>query len=79
MLNCLYSEQYYVLPNLSLMYKLIYFRIKQKKLNRLKLIPIIECIILCGRREIALRGHKDFGSLNVDCLYYYGYIITIYM
>ncbi|XP_050065649.1 zinc finger MYM-type protein 1-like [Aphis gossypii] len=41
-------------------------RIKQKKLNRLKLIPIIECIILCGRQEIALRGHRDFGPINFN-------------
>ncbi|XP_015376664.1 PREDICTED: zinc finger MYM-type protein 1-like [Diuraphis noxia] len=40
--------------------------IKQKKQNRLKLIPIIECIILCGRQEISLRGHRDFGSIKFN-------------
>lgn len=34
--------------------------------NRKRLIPIIECIILCGKEELALRGHKDFGSISVD-------------
>ena len=32
---------------------------KQFKLNREKLIPIVEAIILCGRQNIALRGHRD--------------------
>jgi len=34
--------------------------------NRKRLRPIIECILLCGREELALRGHKDFGSISVD-------------
>ena len=32
---------------------------KQVKLNSEKLIPIVEAIILCGRQNIALRGHRD--------------------
>jgi hypothetical protein len=39
---------------------------KKKNSNRLKLTPIIECILLCGRREIALRGHRDFGSIHFE-------------
>lgn len=31
----------------------------QIKENREKLIPIIGAIILCGRQNIALRGHRD--------------------
>ena len=27
--------------------------------NRRKLIPIIETVILCGRQNFALRGHRD--------------------
>jgi len=42
------------------------FRVKQKNLNRLKLIPIIECILLCGRQEIALRGHRDSGPIHFE-------------
>jgi len=34
------------------------------KLNRSRLIPIIECVVLCGRQEIALRGHRDSGKIN---------------
>ncbi|KAL4090644.1 hypothetical protein QTP88_025438 [Uroleucon formosanum] len=34
--------------------------------NRKKLVPIIECIILCGRQEIALRGHNDSGKMCVN-------------
>lgn len=36
---------------------------KQKKQNRLNIIPIIKCVILCGRQELALRGHRDFGPI----------------
>ncbi|XP_025192611.1 52 kDa repressor of the inhibitor of the protein kinase-like [Melanaphis sacchari] len=38
-------------------------RVEQIKENRKCLIPIIECIILCGRQEIALRGHRDAGNI----------------
>ncbi|KAE9526587.1 hypothetical protein AGLY_013235 [Aphis glycines] len=38
-------------------------RLKQIKSNRKRLVPIIDCIILCGSQEIALRGHNDSGSL----------------
>ncbi|KAL4099002.1 hypothetical protein QTP88_023505 [Uroleucon formosanum] len=38
-------------------------RIKQKKENRLNLLPIIECVMLCGRQELALHGHKDAGPI----------------
>ena len=31
----------------------------QVQLNRMKLKPIIEAILLCGRQNIALRGHRD--------------------
>ena len=44
---------------------------KQVKLNREKLIPIVEAIILCGRQNIALRGHCDaaqyFDDESVNC------------
>ena len=29
--------------------------------NRSRLVPIIEAVIVCGRQEIALRGHHDSG------------------
>ncbi|KAL4127017.1 hypothetical protein QTP88_011215 [Uroleucon formosanum] len=38
-------------------------RMKQKKENRLNLLPIIECVMLCRRQELALRGHKDAGPI----------------
>ncbi|XP_050064715.1 zinc finger MYM-type protein 1-like [Aphis gossypii] len=38
-------------------------RLKQKKQNRANIIPIIKCVILCGRQELALRGHTDFGPI----------------
>ncbi|XP_025208755.1 uncharacterized protein LOC112604102 [Melanaphis sacchari] len=41
-------------------------RTEQIKLNRLKLTPIIECIILCGRQELALCGHRNTGSINFN-------------
>jgi len=39
-------------------------RTEKIKLNRSRLIPIIECVILCGQQEIALRGHRDSGKIN---------------
>lgn len=42
------------------------YRLAKIKENRKKLIPIIECIILCGRQEIAFRGHKDSGKMFVN-------------
>lgn len=32
--------------------------------NRQRLRPIVSTIILCGRQNIAMRGHRDYGSLN---------------
>ena len=32
---------------------------QQVKRNREKLIPIVGTVILCGRQNIALRGHRD--------------------
>lgn len=34
--------------------------------NRKKLIPIIKTIILCGRQELPLRGHRDQGPLALE-------------
>ncbi|CAI6370434.1 unnamed protein product [Macrosiphum euphorbiae] len=34
--------------------------------NRINISPVIETIILCGRQNILLRGHRDFGKLTVD-------------
>lgn len=42
------------------------FRAKQVKENRKRLIPIIQCVILCGQEDIPLRGHRDFGSFNIE-------------
>lgn len=39
------------------------FRKTQVNENRLKLIPIIETIIFCGRQELAMRGHDDSGPI----------------
>lgn len=42
------------------------YRLIQVKENGNRLIPIIQCIKLCGRENIPLRGHRDFGSFNID-------------
>lgn len=34
--------------------------------NRHNLKPVIETIILCGRQELALRGHRDSGSIGTS-------------
>ncbi|XP_050316183.1 zinc finger MYM-type protein 1-like [Anthonomus grandis grandis] len=41
-------------------------RKEQAKQNRNKTRPIIEAIILCGRQEMSLRGHRDSGALEID-------------
>lgn len=53
-------------PNLSIENKLNTARIKQVHENRKNILPIIEVIILCGRQDLALRGHRDYGKINVD-------------
>lgn len=40
--------------------------------NRKKLVPIIKTIILCGRQNIPLRGHRDDGSLESESSYEHG-------
>lgn len=38
-------------------------RLAQVQENRWRLHPIVETIILCGRKNIPLRGHRDDGHL----------------
>lgn len=39
---------------------------KQVMQNRKNRIPIIEAVILCGRQNMALRGHRDSGKIETD-------------
>lgn len=41
-------------------------RITQAAENRLMLKPIINTVILCGRQNVALRGHRDYGDFDVN-------------
>jgi hypothetical protein len=50
------------------------FRAKKVKENRKNLIPIIDCILVCGHQKIALRGHRDFGTLSFDSKFFLNYI-----
>lgn len=34
--------------------------------NRAKIKPIIEAVLVCGREEMSLRGHRDSGELKID-------------
>lgn len=36
--------------------------------NRERLWPIVKTIVLCGRQNIPLRGHRDDGFLNIDVI-----------
>lgn len=38
---------------------------KQIKQNREILKPIIKTVVFCGRQGISLRGHRDFGEVNI--------------
>lgn len=37
--------------------------------NRIILHSVLKSLMFCGRQGLALRGHRDSGRLNVDCLY----------
>lgn len=39
---------------------------KQILQNRKNIIPIIEAVILCGRQNLALRGHRDSGRIEIN-------------
>lgn len=41
----------------------------EENLKKLRLIIECTCILLCGGEKLALRGHRDFGSISVDCEY----------
>lgn len=41
-------------------------RVKEMEDNKIKIKPIIETIIFCGRQGLALRGHRDSGPLQFD-------------
>lgn len=39
---------------------------KQVDKNRERLVPIVKTILLCGRQNIPLRGHRDDGEIALD-------------
>ena len=43
-------------------------RMSQITENRLRLKPIVESVIFLGRQNIALRGHRDDGPLQIEGL-----------
>lgn len=51
--------------NLSTENQLDTIRVKQIVENRKNISPIIEAIILCGRQDFSLRGHRDSGKFSV--------------
>ncbi|XP_046684428.1 52 kDa repressor of the inhibitor of the protein kinase-like [Homalodisca vitripennis] len=38
----------------------------QAQNNVKRILPIIDTIILCGRQNIALRGHRDYGEFDIN-------------
>jgi len=61
---------------MNVYFSLSYFKeYKKIKNNRQRLIPIIDCVILCGRQEIAMRGHTDSGK--IDCMFQHVFIYFI--
>lgn len=55
--------QTYLCPEKDIINQVCSQRVQQIKDNRERLRPIIESLIFCGRQNIALRGHRDDGSL----------------
>jgi len=43
-------------------------RSKQIRENRKNILPIIEVIILCDRQDLSIRGHRDFGKINLETM-----------
>lgn len=74
----------YLVPKTETLYVFITYRHAQVIENRKRLIPIIECVLLCGREEISLRGHSDNERIVVDgmplilILLLYGIIIYLF-
>ncbi|XP_003741018.1 zinc finger MYM-type protein 1-like, partial [Galendromus occidentalis] len=50
--------------NLDIRNRLVKAREEQVVKNRQRLIPIVKTILLCGRQNIPLRGHRDNGLLD---------------
>ncbi|XP_018496236.1 52 kDa repressor of the inhibitor of the protein kinase-like [Galendromus occidentalis] len=55
-------------PSLDVRNRLVTGREQQVMKNRQRLIPMIKTVLLCGRQNIALRGHRDNGLLSDDSL-----------
>lgn len=53
-------------PELNIANQIDDHRLKQIKENRARLEPIVESIIFLGRQNIALRGHRDDGPLDLE-------------
>lgn len=53
-------------PDLNVANQLSTQRIAQIKENRDRLRPIVSTIILCGRQNISLRGHRDDGKIILN-------------
>ncbi|XP_025192606.1 uncharacterized protein LOC112592666 [Melanaphis sacchari] len=51
-------------PELEVVNQINSQRLKQVNENRSRLKPIVESLIFLGRQNIALRGHRDDGSVN---------------
>lgn len=39
---------------------------QQKEDNRKIILPVIKSVILCGRQGISIRGHRDYGPLELN-------------
>jgi hypothetical protein len=61
---------------------LIIYRVIQIQENRKLLVPIIQCILLCGREDISLedislREHHDHGQIDIsgNCIHLFCILI----
>jgi len=50
-------------PTLSIDKQIDIGKAREVMKNRKNIVPIIEAIILCGRQNLALRGHRDSGKI----------------
>lgn len=56
----------YHTPDLNVANQVCKQRLAQIKENRDRLRPIVSTIILCGRQNIPLRGHRDDGNTSLN-------------
>lgn len=69
-MDCVISAENFIRvfnnPVLSVDNQIDQMRLQQIQENRKRILPIIETVLFCGRQELALRGHRDYGNIPLE-------------